>query len=111
MEGSMPGVPVRARVHRSGGFAGIGVDTVADTDSLPAGDAEELRRLVAAADLAELVPRLATNDPAQGRPDGFQYDVTVQEGERMYQFTVHDGAVPPDLKPLLAFVPRVGRRL
>jgi len=106
----MTEVPVRARVHRSGGFAGIDVESEADTATLPAGEAEELRRLVAAADLAELVPRLSAAGSAPVRPDRFQYDVTVHEGEQTYQFTVHDGAVPPDLKPLLAFVPRAGRR-
>ena len=104
----MTDVPVRVEVHRSGGFAGIDQVTQADSDALPAEDAQELRRLVAEADLATLVPRLSTVAP--GRPDGFQYDVTVDQGGQTYRFTVYDGSVPPEVKPLLALVARAGRR-
>lgn len=106
----MADVPVRVTVHRSGGFTGIDLEREADTASMPAGDAAELRRLVAEADLAELVPRLsAATSPPPGRADRFQYDVTVEEGDQAYRFTVHDGAVPPEVKPLLALVTRAGR--
>jgi Emfourin len=106
----MTEIPVRVKVHRSGGFTGIDLDSEADSTSLSLDDAEELRRLVAEADLAELVPRLSAAPSSPARPDGFQYDVTVEEGPQTYHFTVYDGAVPPNVKPLLALVARAGRR-
>ena len=106
----MTEVPVRVKVHRSGGFTGIDLDSEADSTCLSPGDAEELRRLVAEADLAALVPRLSATTSPRGRPDRFQYDVTVEEGQQTYQFTVYDGGVPPDVKPLLALVARAGKR-
>jgi hypothetical protein len=106
----MTEVPVRVKVHRSGGFTGIDLDSEADSTRLSLEDAEELRRLVAEADLAELVPRLSAATSSPARRDGFQYDVTVEEGRQTYQFTVYDGAVPPNVKPLLALVARAGRR-
>jgi hypothetical protein len=106
----MTEVPVRVKVHRSGGFTGIDLDSEADSTSLSRDDAEELRRLVAEADLAELVPRLSAATSSPRRPDRFQYDVTVEQGRQTYRFTVYDGAVPPDVKPLLALVARAGKQ-
>ena len=107
----MAEIPVRVEVDRSGGFAGITVHSEADTATLPPADAEELRRAVSQADLAQLVPRLSAARPAGGRPDGFQYDVTVREGPESYQFTVYDGAIPPEVRPLLALTAgRAGKR-
>ena len=87
----MTEVPVRVKVHRSGGFTGIDLDSEADSTTLSPDDAEELRRLVAEADLAELVPRLSAATSSPARPDGFQYDVTVEEGLREVDFGAWEG--------------------
>jgi len=102
-------VPLRVDIRRSGGFAGIDVHSAADTADMPPEEAEELRRVVTRADLRELTRRLS-DAPPPSRPDRFQYDVTVHEGSQTYEFTVHDGAVPPEVKPLLDLVQSRGRR-
>jgi hypothetical protein len=100
-------VPVRVEVERSGGFAGMVTRRTLDTADLPPDEAGELRRLVAAADVAGLAQRLADAPaPARGGADRFQYDVTVHHGEQVDHVTVRDGSVPPELAPLLARVTR-----
>jgi hypothetical protein len=103
----VPDVPVRVEVERSGGFAGLVTHSEADTANLPPPDADELRRLVADVDLAGLTGRTSAGGPRTARgADRFQYDVTVQAGSQTYQFTVYDGAIPPELQPLLSYVTR-----
>ncbi len=67
---------LRVEVVRSGGFAGISARWMADTDDLPADDAEILRRLVAASPTRPA----ATHQP--GAADRFTYAVRISGGER-----------------------------
>jgi hypothetical protein len=99
-------VRVRVEVERSGGFAGMVTRRSLDTAELPADEAGELRRLVAAADVAGLAQRLADAPAPPRGADRFQYDVTVHHGEQVDRVTVRDGSVPPELAPLLARVTR-----
>lgn len=64
---------MKVTVRRSGGFAGMTHQFILDSATLPPHDADELRRLVAAATAA--VSRSA--GPPQ--TDVFQYDVTVTD--------------------------------
>lgn len=106
----MAEIPVKVEVSRSGGFAGITLRSEVDAATLSPAEAEELRGLIAQANLDELVARLHAAPAAPTGPDRFQYDVTVCIGQNTYQFAVQEGAVPPEVQPLLALVMRRGRR-
>jgi hypothetical protein len=84
--------------ERSGGFIGTPITITLDTATLSPDHANQLRRLVNAADFFN-VP--ATIAPSSSQPDRFQYKVTIQEGDRHHTVTVGEAAIPSTLKPLL----------
>lgn len=106
----MAEIPVKVEVSRSGGFAGIALHSEVDVATLSPSEVDELTGLIAQANLDELVPRLSAAPAAPTGPDRFLYDVTVRTGQNTYQFAVQEGAVPPEVQPLLALVMRRGRR-
>ena len=107
----MQDVPVRVEVERSGGFAGIVTRRRADTADLP----RRRRRSCARSSPASTwrgssrawPGRAGTSCLARGA-DRFQYDVTVDDGERVHRFSVQDGSVPSELQPLLDAAMRLG---
>ncbi len=95
----MSHAPLKVEVRRSGGFAGRVTEHTADAEALDQPAAEELRRLVAALEVAD--------PPADARSRGadrFQYDVTVQQGAGRRRFSADDGALAPELRALVQFV-------
>jgi hypothetical protein len=101
----MPQPGIRIEVVRSGGFAGIPVHAVVDTATLPPEEAQDLARLVEQIDFAALAARTRSEPSAGGRgADRFQYDVDVARGGQRHRFSVRDGAVPPEVAPLLTSV-------
>ncbi|MFD5429310.1 protealysin inhibitor emfourin [Streptomyces sp. NPDC127084] len=64
---------MRIRVRRTGGFAGI--ERVAEVDTGGRPDAREWHALAAQA------MRDGRGMPAAGVPDGFRYELTVEDGE------------------------------
>jgi hypothetical protein len=90
----------RARItfERSGGFAGITVAADVDTAELPEEEAAEFRSILSGLDLSEL-PR----PPAGrgGQPDRFQYDIRIEQGDRVYLLSYAENELPPQLKPLV----------
>ncbi|HQT94924.1 MAG: hypothetical protein B7Z68_00375 [Acidobacteria bacterium 21-70-11] len=67
---------MKVRLERSGGVANIRRTVTVDAAALPSERAEELHRLVAAADLAT-IPENPT--PLAGRPDRFVYRLTIED--------------------------------
>ena len=63
---------MRIQFERTGGFAGMRTVASIDSDSLPPGQAQELRELVDAADFFNLPSRI--EDSGEGA-DQFQYTV------------------------------------
>jgi hypothetical protein len=61
--------------ERSGGFAGLTIGTDVDTADLPADEARELERLV-----EKIEASGAGESAAAGKPDRFQYDLTIKRG-------------------------------
>jgi hypothetical protein len=92
--------------ERSGGFAGISLNTTVDTANLPPTDAAQLRQLVEVADFFHLPARMAS--PAQ--PDRFQYQLTVEDGDRHHTAILDESAVPGTLRPLLDWLLNAARR-
>jgi hypothetical protein len=102
-------IPIKVRVTRSGGFAGIETLAAVDTARLPPDRAAELRSLVRRADPAALARHLAeARDDPHGR-DRFQYDVEIRVGDDVHRFSVGEAAVPAELKALIDSVMRSGR--
>jgi hypothetical protein len=94
----MAGGDWRIELTRSGGFAGVGRSASVSPQDLDAGEAKEIEHLLDRIDARALQARGALGP---GRPDGFQYDVTVKRGGDTHRFTVRDGAIPPDVEPLI----------
>ncbi|PZU96454.1 MAG: hypothetical protein DCF32_21630 [Leptolyngbya sp.] len=93
-------------IERSGGFTGMPLTFSIDTAYLPSEQATHLRHLVEAADFFGFSTTLSA--PAQ--PDRFEYEVTVQEGDRKHTITVGEVAMPEQLKPLLRWVMATARQ-
>ena len=89
---------MRVRLERSGGFANIRRTVTVDDAALPPERAEELRRLVAAADLATF-PENPT--PRAGRPDRFVYRLTVEDEGGARSVTVSEDTAPEAFRRLL----------
>lgn len=73
--------------QRSGGFAGITMGVDVDTAKLPAAEGQELERLV-----ERLEASGAGETPAPGKPDRFQYEITVTRAgkSRCFRLAEHE---------------------
>jgi len=92
---------MRVKVERSGGFADVRRSVTVDAAALPAARAAELRRLVAAADLAAF-PENPT--PLPGRPDRFVYRLTVEDEAGARAVTVSEDSASEEMQRLLDWV-------
>ena len=97
---------MRVRLERSGGFANIHRTFTADAKTLPSGPAEELRRLVEAADL-EHFPENPT--PRPGKPDRFYYQIIVEHEGTEHSVTVAEDSAPEALLRLIEWVQRLAQ--
>lgn len=94
---------VRVVFEQSGGYAGLVAGCDLDTRSLPAAEAAELERLVAASGLAGLVG--ATQEPGRGPARDLRvYVVVVECGPRTSRAVFDDATVPAPAAPLLEFL-------
>jgi len=84
-------------VERSGGFTGMPLTRTVDTATLSPAQAAQLRHLLETADFFHLPA--TPSMPAQ--PDRFEYEVTIQEGDRNHMLRFGEAAVPETLRPLL----------
>ena len=97
----MTGERIRVELERSGGFGGLLTRRTLDTAELPPEAADELRRLVAEADLD------AVGDLAGGAsggvpvPDAYHYRLSVLRDGRRWDLSLTDPQVPGTLRPLL----------
>jgi hypothetical protein len=98
---------VQVSFGRSGGFAGVMMTATADTDTLAPTDAAHLRSLIEAADFFRLTPVMTGTTT---RPDRFQYEITVTDGDRHHSVTVSESNVPSTLRPLLDWMQDAARQ-
>lgn len=84
---------------QSGGFAGAIRGVRIDAAALPAGDRQELERLVAACALDGTCERFT-----EGGRDRRQYDLAIDRGGRIDRLSCDDGCVPDSARPLVAFL-------
>jgi hypothetical protein len=85
---------VRIRYRRSGGFAGIELAAETMAGELPGEDASVAARL-----LHEATPAAA---PAGGHPDGFSYELQIDDGTHQRTFNWAEHQVPDQVRGLLA---------
>jgi hypothetical protein len=83
----------RVELVRSGGVAGITRRSSLDSADLNAGEAAELERLLD--ELPATAPRRG------GGADRFQYELRVTRGDRTHAVTLHEGAIPEEIRPLI----------
>jgi hypothetical protein len=91
---------MRVSLKRSGGFAGVSMQTTVDTATLPPAEAAQLQNLVAAADFFRLPETIAS----RGQPDRFQYQLAIEENGRQHTVTVGESAMPGPLNPLIEWM-------
>ncbi len=96
---------MKVTLVQSGGFAGLRVGKIADTDALSAADAEELTQLVEAAGLFELAERIGF--PPR-HADRFQYRIGVDDGDRQKSVLVAEEALTDPLKALVRWLQASG---
>lgn len=97
---------MRITFERSGGFTGIPMTTTVDTQTLAAAQATEFRNLVEAADFF----RLPATIPAAAQPDRFQYQITIEDGDRHHTVSMGESVVPGTLRPLIERMMQVVRQ-
>ena len=87
---------MRIEFTRSGGFAGMRVAKVLNTDEMPEAEALALKELVTSAGFFDLPESLRSRGA-----DKFQYEITIESDGRTHTVTADEGAVPSALVPLV----------
>jgi len=98
---------MRMTIERTGGFAGISMRKVVDTDTLPENEAKQLRQLVDAADFFRLSKTIASKSP---QPDRFVYQLTVEDNGKQHSVEVGEQAMPGTLRPLIDWMMAAARQ-
>jgi hypothetical protein len=83
--------------ERSGGFAGMTIQTSVDTDKLPSAESGELVQMITAANFFSLPARTNSGLGA----DQFNYKITVQSQGMSRTVETTDSTMPPSLKRLV----------
>lgn len=89
---------MKVRLERSGGLANIRRTVTVDATALAPERAEELRRLVAAADLATF-PENPAARPSQ--PDRFVYRLTIEDEASARSVSVREDTAPEPFRRLV----------
>jgi len=92
---------MRVLVERSGGFAGISRTYSFSSDQVPVEDSQKVADLVEASGFFGLPPVIRGTEPGADR---FQYRITVESGQGSHTVQVDEGAVPPGLQPVIAWM-------
>jgi len=92
------------RVERSGGFAGIRQTRSISSGELSGEEAKKMTDLVEAARFFELPEVLRSSTPGADR---FQYNVSVETGDRKHAVQVDETALTDGLRALIGWLRRV----
>lgn len=99
---------MKIHFERSGGFAGMTTNLDIDADSLPDADRQALAALVSDAGFFALPPTVV--DSSATGADRFNYRITIDADGRTHTVATTDGAAPPSLVQLLAWLNGAARR-
>src|SRR5258706_1137305 len=83
--------------ERSGGFAGMTIQTSVDTDKLPSAESRELVQMINSANFFGLPSSTKSGFGA----DQFNYKITVTSEGMSRTVETTDSTIPPSLKPLV----------
>ena len=101
----MGGNGLRIEFRRSGGFAGLTIGTEVDTAELPPEEARVFERL------AESLERSGVGDsPPPGKPDRFQYELTITRGGKSRRFQLAEQELTPEARELVNLLVERARR-
>ena len=78
-----------------------------DSESLLPEEADRLRRLIAAASFFD---QPSSRQSPIRRVDRFQYQVTIEEGDRLKKVELDESSVPETLQPLLDYLVDLARK-
>lgn len=98
---------MKIEFERTGGFAGLTLKKVIDSDKLPPEDANKLHQLIEASDFFKLPEAISTSKPGV---DQFHYTVTVDASGKKHTVDVDEAAVSTKLKPLLQWLNATARK-
>lgn len=92
---------MRIDFERTGGFAGLMIKKVIDSDKLPPDDANRLHQLIEASNFFKLPKSITSSSPGVDR---FHYTVTVDADGKRHTVEIDEAAATPELKPLLQWL-------
>ncbi|MBD1932315.1 MULTISPECIES: protealysin inhibitor emfourin [Cyanophyceae] len=98
---------MRISFERTGGFAGMRLSKVIDTDSLPTNEANQLRLLVDASNFFNLPAKITSTN---SQYDRFVYQLTVEEDSNHHTVSFSEQAAPGTLRPLLEWLMAAARQ-
>jgi hypothetical protein len=99
ISGSGGGV-MKVSFERSGGFTGISRHVSIETDSSSRDVNEKLRQLIESSRFFDMPDRIGTS----GHPDGFQYDIFIEDEKRAHRVIMNETSIPGELKPLVKYL-------
>lgn len=91
---------MQVSLERSGGFANIPLSVNINTETLSSDQAAQLHEWIETAQFFDLPSSLV--NPMQR--DRFQYQITVEEGDRRHSIHVSESEMPENLKPLVRWL-------
>jgi hypothetical protein len=93
-------------LERSGGFTGIPLRAVIDSETLSQDEKGALEQLVDSAEFFTLPAKIQTPGPGA---DQFSYRLTVEHAGKSHTIEVSEAGIPEKLKPLLQRVTALAR--
>lgn len=99
---------MKINFERTGGFAGIRITAMLDTELMPQEDASHLEKMVDVSNffiLPEVLPA-----PEKGA-DYFQYRLTVELERQKHTVEVSEASVPDELRPLVNLMMEEARKV
>lgn len=85
---------------RTGGYTGIPLTVTVNTMTLAAEEAHHLHQLIEAADFFRLPGAIATS----AQTDRYEYEITVESGDRTHTVTFAETSIPDSLRSLLQWL-------
>jgi len=92
---------VKVEFWRTGGVAGTRLTATLDTERLPPKEADRLRRLISTACFFDQPSSLKSSTSGADR---FQYQVTVEEGDRIKKVEIDESCIPRTFQPIIDYL-------
>ncbi len=98
---------MKVTVVRGGGIAGLVTTTSVDSSTLAPEEADALRTKVEGSGLMQLPARVSG---PTSYPDALNYQVTVEDGDRVQKVSLSEDAVPDTVRSLISWLDKVPGR-